>query len=200
MRHFLQSADWADFFHESLGTKVLRHNGNSAEFTAFIERSYGKVGKLLKRLYVPYGPYIDTAKKLPAVLKEVEELGTQQGVDYIRVEPIGVAIDPAVMEKHGYVKRHKPSQPEQTSILDITGKTEEVLGIMGASIRNRWKANKNKGLLTFETSFEAAKAAPLINMMKITADRLGLVFHEAEYTKKMVEVLGPRKFVALAYA
>lgn len=201
MRHFLQSADWADF-HESLGTKVLRHQSKNGDFIAFVERSHGKVGKLLSRLYIPYGPYIGHKKHLADLLMEAEELGKENGADYIRIEPLGLPIGPKELEKLGYDKRLKPSQPEQTSIVDISGKSEdEIVASMNATNRNLWRANKNAEQgLTFTVSYDSSDTAPLVDMMRITAERLGLVFHDGEYTRKMVEILGPRKVCGVVYA
>ena len=200
MRHFLQSADWADF-HKSLGSKIIKHQSKNGDFIAFIEKSHGKLGKHLTRLYIPYGPFVDSEKQLSDILSEAEEMATQNNADYIRVEPIGIADIATIMKSLGYVKRHKPSQPEQTSILDISGKSEEeVVAMMSPSIRNRWRANKNTGRLTFEVSYESSRSAPLIDMLQKTAERLGLVFHDGDYTRKMVEVLGERKACGIAYA
>lgn len=200
MRHFLQSAIWADF-HESLGTKVIRSSGKNGSFIAFFERSHGKVGKFLSRLYLPYGPYAENPKQLEALLGEVEAIATAQNADYVRVEPTGLAIEPEFMQRHGYGKRPKPTQPEQTNVVDIRDRTaDEVVANMNATNRNLWRANAANGNLAFRLSYESADTAPLIDMMELTAKRLGLVFHEADYTKKMVSVLGPRGACGVVYA
>lgn len=201
MRHFLQSTEWADF-HESLGTKVIRHEGRSGSFIAFFERSHGKVGKVLSRLYIPYGPFVDSKKSLSELLDEAEKLARELRADYIRVEPVGIHISTEEMAKLGYTKRPKPSQPEQTSIVATKGKTgDEIIAGMNATNRNLWRANLAKGdSLEFTVSYSADDTAPLIDMMKTTAERLGLVFHDAHYTKQMVEILGPRQACGVAYA
>lgn len=201
MRHFLQSAYWADF-HESLGTKVLRHQSKNGSFVAFLEKSHGKVGKFLTRLYLPYGPNAESDEQLSALLEEAETLAREQKADYIRVEPVGLTLDGAKMNALGYIKRPKPSQPEQTSVVDIKDKSvDEIVASMNATNRNLWRANSaNTEGLSFRSSYNPEETAPLIDMMKTTAERLGLVFHDASYTKQMVSVLGPLKACGVVYA
>jgi lipid II:glycine glycyltransferase (peptidoglycan interpeptide bridge formation enzyme) len=201
MRHFLQSAVWADF-HESLGTKVLRHQSENGSFVAFLEKSHGKIGKFLTRLYLPYGPYATSEKQLAALLNEAESLAREQCADYIRVEPVGLTLQASKMRLLGYAKRPKPSQPEHTSIVDIKDKSvDQIIASMNATNRNLWRANAAKAdALTYRSSYDPEDTAPLIDMMKTTAERLGLVFHNAEYTKKMVSVLGPKKASGVVYA
>ena len=201
MRHFLQSADWADF-HESLGTKVIRHQSNNGSFIAFFERSHGKVGKFLSRFYLPYGPFATDKKQLKQLLQEAEALAKEHKADYIRVEPIGLTLEENTMQALGYLRRPKPSQPEQTSILVIKGKkADEIVASMNATNRNLWRANANNPEgLTFRVSYHEEDTAPLIDMMRTTAERLGVVFHEGAYTQKMVSVLGPKKACGVVYA
>jgi len=201
MRHFLQSTDWADF-HESLGTKVIRHQGKNGSFVAFSERSHGKVGKILSRLYIPYGPFVESKNQLKLLLADVELVAKKQAADYIRIEPTGCELASKDLESLGYSRRVKPSQPEHTSILNIQNKTsDEIIAGMNATNRNLWRANALKADgLTFNTSYEPKDTAPLIDMMKTTAERLGLVFHDAHYTEQMITVLGPKMLAGVVYA
>jgi lipid II:glycine glycyltransferase (peptidoglycan interpeptide bridge formation enzyme) len=201
MRHLLQSAEWADF-HESLGTKVIRHQSKNGNFIAFFERSHGKVGKLLSRLYLPYGPYAEDVKQLKVLLKDAERLARDHKADYIRVEPVGLSVEAKTMNALGYEKRQKSSQPEHTNIVDLRNKSiDEIIASMNATNRNLWRANAGRqDGLTFTVSYEATATKPLIDMMQTTAERLGVVFHDAAYTVKMVESLGPKKACGIVYA
>jgi lipid II:glycine glycyltransferase (peptidoglycan interpeptide bridge formation enzyme) len=201
MRHLLQSAIWADF-HESLGTNVIRHQSTNGNFIAFFERSHGKVGKILSRLYVPYGPYAETPEALKVALSEIEMSAKECKADYIRVEPTGFIVPEEVMQSCGYQKRHKPSQPENTSIVDIKNKTEDdIIAGMNATNRNLWRANRTKSDgLRFTTSYDSRDTTLLIDMMRTTAERLGIVFHDADYTAKMVDTLGPQRACGVVYA
>ena len=88
MRHFLQSADWADF-NESLGSKSVQIDINNSIVRGFLERAHGTAGKFISRFYVPYGPDASDKKSLKQAINEIESSARKQKADYLRVEPMG---------------------------------------------------------------------------------------------------------------
>jgi hypothetical protein len=62
MAHFLQSPAWARF-QEAYGRTVVSDSGTGWSYQGFIEK-----GKMNSRLYVPYGPEVDSPEALEVAL------------------------------------------------------------------------------------------------------------------------------------
>lgn len=200
-RHLLQSPQWAEF-QIAQGKTVINHHIADGDFIALVEKSHGKVGKFISRLYVPYGPTCTTEEELVKSIEQIELYAKQQKVDYVRIEPIGAVFDAKILSKLGYRKRSQSTQPEQTNIIAFKGKNQdEILSAMNATNRNLWRKNSStKDGVTFTDSFSSKDAGPLTAMLKHVAKKNGVVFHSDEYFVSMLEILGKKSLCGISYA
>lgn len=202
MRHFLQSADWADF-NESLGNNLVQVTINNSIVRGFLERAHGTAGKFISRFYVPYGPFVSDKESLTHALNEIESSARQQKADYLRVEPMGFC-DELVMNELGYIKRTKSTQPEDTRIVSIADKSpEEIVAGMNATNRNLWRRNANTidaPVVKFRIVYDNEEIDPFLAMMDETSKRTGAIFHSDSYYRTAMEVLGPRHSCGIVIA
>lgn len=196
-RHFLQSDEWA-LFQKELGHKIYQKSGSGWEYVAVLEKGYGKIGRLFKRLYVPYGPTADSEESLAKALASLEALAKKLNVDYVRTEPVIVGINNANIKVNGYKITKRTSQPKQTLIIDIVRPMQDILLGMSKTNRYLWSKVDRNGL-SFKTSYEPEDLESFLDMMTETAGRTQSRFHENSYYEALAEVLGPKKVIGVAY-
>jgi lipid II:glycine glycyltransferase (peptidoglycan interpeptide bridge formation enzyme) len=197
-RHFLQSHEWAEF-QKALGKTVFERSGDGWSYVAIVERGDGKVGSFFKRLYTPYGPSYATKKALSLALSDLELLATEQGADYIRVEPVEQTTVKAVKNVDGYHKAAHDFQPPLTLFIDLNRTFDEVKSGMHRTSRYRWNRIE-RDEITFSISYEPKDLDAFIAMMQETSGRTKATFREAEYYRTLLKTLGPDKVAGIAYA
>lgn len=189
--HLLQSKSW-ETFQQALGTKTLRIPTGMTNCLGIVERSHGKIGKLFTRLYVPYGPTLNTPKELEKALVAVEEAAIVQRCDVVRVEPMCVQLDSKNLLALGYEKRSKSTQPSLTHIVSLDGTEEDIIARMNATNRNLWRKNISLGSegLQFRIVHTSKESSTFLDMMHETSARSGAVFHTDGYFNVMIDSLG----------
>jgi lipid II:glycine glycyltransferase (peptidoglycan interpeptide bridge formation enzyme) len=193
----LQGAKWAEF-QKALGKKVVERSGDGWSYMAVREQGYGSFGKYFSRLYVQYGPFADTEKHLGEALKDLEVQAVQQGVDYVRVDPILAPMTYVDLSRLGYTKQPRTSQPEHTNWLDIDRTTEDIVANLNATNRTAWRNAEKRGQ-SFEITHSEEEAKEFLHMMEITAKRTGSKFRDSTYLSTLIRTLGPTGTAGVVY-
>ena len=195
-RYFLQSDDWADFQRE-LGHNVVTESGKGWQYSAIVERGYGRVGGMFTRLYCPYGPFYTDTKSRQAAFASLDKLAKDNKLDYIRVEPIAANGD--LYDGYGgYNKCARTSQPDLTLIIDLTKPFDDLLQDMTKTNRYLWH-KVDRANLSFKIYYDISKLDDFLAMMHQTSQRTKAKFHNDLYYKKLFKVLGPKKSAGVAY-
>lgn len=133
----LQSSVWREF-----QERVGRGSVQSEELEKWIWQGFIRQSKGLKYLMIPYGPVVldDTHEALRAI----ELTADEQGVDFVRLEPIG-AITESDMWSFGAHQIHE-IDPQHTAILDLTKSDEELRRAMQSGHRNLINTAEKRGI------------------------------------------------------
>ena len=196
-RHMLQGSEWSSF-QNILGKDVIQRSGPGWFFSAVTERGFGRLGKQFSRLYVQYGPYAESKQAMANALVELEKLGREYRVDYVRVEPILASMTHIVAADYGYATQKRTFQPQHTNWLDIDRQEEDIIASFNATNRTSWRNAEKRGH-TFETVYTEDKMDEFLHMMEITGKRTGSVFHDGSYLKTLIRTLGPTKSAGVIY-
>lgn len=192
MTHFLQSTAW-EVFQKSLGRKTFRDQGDGWSYLAILEHGTGNT-----RLYVPYGPEFRDEKALSKALDSLTKLGCDQGVTFVRIEPISGS--PSLEKKHGYQSvSYQQLNPTRTQLLDLSPSKEEVLAQMSQNSRNITRNYTKKGI-RIQQSYRPEDITILTKLLKDVARRNNITPHSADYFEKQAEILFPLKAASLYYA
>ena len=189
-QHFLQSEAW-EKFQTDLKRKVVRKHTNYGDFFGIVER-----GRFNSRLYIPYGPQVQSADNLIKLLEIIKQSAKQQKVDFIRIEPLG-NIDTAILKKAGY-RKVKDVQPSHTIINTLTD-DETIQSLTSQTVRRMWRKNLKAGV-TFQASYDSQDIEIFINMIHDVAKRTGMVPHSDAYFRQMASSLFPTKQAGIFYA
>ena len=189
-QHFLQSEAW-EKFQTDLKRKAVRKHTNYGDFFGIIER-----GRFNSRLYIPYGPQVQSADNLIKLLEIIKQSAKQQKVDFIRIEPLG-NIDTAILKKAGY-RKAKDVQPSHTIINTLTD-DETIQSLTSQTVRRMWRKNLKAGV-TFQASYDPQDIEIFINMIHDVAKRTGMVPHSDTYFRQMASSLFPTKRAGIFYA
>lgn len=198
-RHFLQSNEWAHF-QKALGHHVIERSGEGWQYVAIIETGDGFIGSRFRRLYCPYGPYYTSQDALKDALEDLEKQAAVNAVDYVRIEPTTNG-DCSLFKggDYGYAHQKHDLQPHQTLLIDLRPSFDEILQGMSKTNRYFWNRCK-KGYLHFKTSYKTADLEAFLEMMNDTANRAQITFRQSQYYETLLEVLGPKKNMGVAYA
>lgn len=189
-QHFLQSEAWGKF-QTDLKRKVVRKHTNYGDFFGIVER-----GRFNSRLYIPYGPQIQSPDNLIELLEIIKQSAKQQKVDFIRIEPLG-NIDTAILKKAGY-RKAKDVQPSHT-IINTLADDETIQSLTSQTVRRMWRKNLKAGV-TFQASYDPQDIEIFINMIHDVAKRTGMVPHSDAYFRQMASSLFPTKQAGIFYA
>ena len=189
-QHFLQSEAW-EKFQTDLKRTVLRQHTNYGDFFGIVER-----GRFNSRLYIPYGPQVQSADNLIKLLEIIKQSAKQQKVDFIRIEPLG-NIDTAILKKAGY-RKAKDVQPSHTIINTLTD-DETIQSLTSQTVRRMWRKNLKAGV-TFQASYDPQDIEIFINMIHDVAKRTGMIPHSDAYFRQMASSLFPTKQAGIFYA
>lgn len=195
-RYFLQSDEWASF-HRALGHNVISEKGKNWQYSAIVEKGYGKVGGMFSRLYCPYGPFYKDEVSLDEAFASLQNQAKVHKVDYIRVEPICSTGEP-YSGFGGYKKCARTSQPDLTLIIDLTKPFDELLLDMTKTNRYLW--NKvDRAKLEFKIFYDTEQLADFWAMLQETSERTKAKFRNKSYYEKLFNTLAPSKVAGIAY-
>lgn len=183
-KHFLQSDAWKKF-QDDLSRTTIQKNTNHGEYLGIVER-----GRFNNRLYLPYGPQVDSPDDLAPLLSDIKKTAQKLGVDFIRIEPMG-DFDLSILKAAGY-KRRKDLQPSHTVINDVSISRDAISAAMSQTARRMWRKNLKAGV-TFEVSYQPEDINLFIDMIHDVSKRTGMVPHSDKYFRQMATSLFPDK-------
>jgi peptidoglycan pentaglycine glycine transferase (the first glycine) len=189
---FLQSWQWGKF-QASLGRKVLRFSWNNQLLVQVIKMQlpFGR-----NYWYIPQAPVIisQSEENYAAVMELAKELG-QHNALFLRVDPIARIQPPTEEAKPGRnaapVQFIGATQPQCTSILDLSQSEEELLSNMHQKTRYNIRLSEKKGVNITEGTIEE-----FIQLNNETKARDKFTSHEDSYYQKMVES-SPAEFIKI---
>jgi lipid II:glycine glycyltransferase (peptidoglycan interpeptide bridge formation enzyme) len=196
-RHLLQSNEWA-LFQKATGKKIVQRSGSGWQYLAVLETGDGKIGKLFKRLYVPYGPSYKDKQALKKALDDLEIQAKGLNCDYVRVEPVSSDRNSYLKSINGYAKTRRTFQPQLTLIIDLDRPLEDILKDMTKTNRYLYKkASENN--LKFTTSYKSADLTEFLKMMNATSKRTKALFRPDSYYQQLLGIFGPKKQAGISY-
>lgn len=197
MKHFLQGEAWQTLQREiGAPCSVLEGEGWSA-------RGYLVKGKINTRLYVPYGPVLNSVEALPAAIAALRAEGKRLGAAFLRCEPTLIdplhrAVATEQMRALGLFRvRHR--QPEFTQLINLERPFHETLGEMRKGHGNLHRNYRKKGI-SIRQSEDPRDVEHLIRLLQDVSDRTGMIAHGDDYLRAQAKVLIPQGAARLFFA
>ncbi len=188
---FLQSWQWGEF-QESLGRKVLRLSWRDELMAQAIRMQFP--GGFFY-WYVPHGPVVvREAEHIYSALASFEERLGGAGALFSRIDPVRRFLPSS--EKEERMRNTRPlwfvpaTQPQCTSILDLSKTEGELLAAMHQKTRYNIRVAERKGVVIGEGSVE-----DFLRLNRETKERGKFTPHPDAYYQKMVDAL-PEDFIA----
>lgn len=197
---FLASSVWREF-QEAAGRKVF-HIGEERFSASIIEHSLPLVGKYF---YVPRGPVVPwnmehgtwNSAREDGFLEKIVGLAFERKAGWIRVEPATGEVLDFLKENAGFPVRKAPHdmQPKEVFIVDISKSEEDLLSLMKPKTRYNIRLAEKKGveiIVIDNRSDDSLKFIDeFVRLVKITAERDGIVSHPGGYYRKMFATIPP---------
>jgi len=187
---FLQSSLWGNF-QEKIGNKVYRMGIFKGSEIEGITSAYQIKAKFNSYLYIPWGPVLvkwsrETAVKIVDRLKEIAE---KENLDFIRIEPRSIdESDVSTLKEIGLKETKSCTQPECTSLIDLSKSEEELLSVMSPSTRYNVRNVERKGVTVREGGEEDLKIFE--KLLKETSQRHKFTADiHLDYYKNQYEIL-----------
>jgi lipid II:glycine glycyltransferase (peptidoglycan interpeptide bridge formation enzyme) len=182
--YFLQSKEWENF-QKALGRKTFRvQNCLLIKMPLPLGKSYF------------YSPRVEV-KNWQNLTREVNELAQKEGAIFWRAEPVNSEwrIKNKEWRREDFVKT-APVQPAQTLVLDITPEADTILNNMKQKTRYNIRLAQKRGI---EVRGDKNQIEKFLKLLKLTTKREKFTVHPDNYYRKMVEVLGDKVDLFLAY-
>lgn len=183
MSHFLQSDHWAAL-QEALGRERVADSGPGFSYQGFIE-----TGKINKRLYVPYGPEIESVAGLTNAVSSLRQRAKEHNAAFVRLEPQG-PLSQTELEAEGLLRVDRV-QPEHTQRVRLDRPFEEVLLGMSKSQRNLHRNHAKKGISVVRSE-DPGDVEILLRFLRGVAGQTGMHAHSEDYLRTQARVLIPR--------
>lgn len=189
-KSFLQGRYWAEF-QKALGREVVFNS----RYLAVIEE-----GRLGSRLYLPYGPYVESVQEFREVLQELIEVAREKRVDFIRLEPTG-EIKERDLEGLSLKRSRVHLQPMNTFV-SYVGKKGLKIGVKAVREERRYLrrlavADKK---IKYSVSYDPGDIKIFLKQIREVAARTGMRPHPDKYFVKMAGALFPLKQAGLLIA
>ncbi len=172
---FLQSWQWGEF-QRSLGRKVWRffigHVGaiQIIKYPLPLGKSY---------LYAPRGPVFTGSINIMDIINHLKPLAKKEKVVHLVIEPLKELNIELIKTKH--------IQPQDTLILDLSKKEEDLLKEMHQKTRYNIRLAEKKGVEIIEED----NIEKFWELMAQTSARDDFGAHPKAYYRKQIEILGP---------
>lgn len=175
----LQSEVWADF-QERIGRGMVRaHEPGKWMWQGFIRSSKG-----LKYMMIPYGPVV--AADGEQALRSIELTADEQGVDFVRLEPIGKVL-PQDMHALG-ARRIREIDPQHTAILDLTQSIDDMRSNMNSGHRNLINTAEKRGI-TIARHDDMSPMDDFLRLLADTARHNHITNYPDSYYRQLAETL-----------
>jgi lipid II:glycine glycyltransferase (peptidoglycan interpeptide bridge formation enzyme) len=198
---FLQSSSWGDF-QEEIGHKVFRlgiYDGAELSGIAQLMVQRSKVGKFL---YCPGGPIFSAPEleELELFKQYLVELGKKEKADFVRLDPRVVnSQEKLAFERAGFKSIGEYTQPQCTTLLDLTKTEEQLLANMSDSTRYNIGMTKRRGVVVRQGG--DSEITIFLDMLRTTSKKHSLTLpKEHNYHRKQFEVLNAAGLMRLFIA
>ena len=189
---FRQSFEWGEF-QKSLGHEVARVQSDDETFAAQFIKQPLPLGR--HYWYCPRGPIQKlqvTSYKLQDFTRTARKIAEKSGAVFVRVEPGWMRSDDVIAAFRGAQFREitKGVQPQETFLIDLTQKEEELLSGMHQKTRYNIGLAERRGVEVRQE--DAVALEKLWPLFQDTAKRDKFSFHSLKYYQKMLEILQPK--------
>lgn len=188
---FLQSHEWSDF-QSKIGRKIFSINKKSVmKYNLPLGMNY---------LYCPR-PDFKNKEEFVEFIHETTKIGKKEKSMFLKIEPdfsedFPLNADSRIAKNF---QISKTIQPQNSLLLDLKINEEEILANMHPKTRyNIRLAQKHK--VKIEQTIDPKKIDIFWQLAIKTGTRDGFRYHEKEYYKKMLEILGKKEMVKLFIA
>ena len=198
---FLQSFAWGEFQSE-IGSKTYRFGFFDKNNLVGLSSVFQITSKFSSYLYVPWGPRLKTWSEdlLKEFLETLLSTANREKLDFIRLEPRNFSEEQAkALSNAGFRKTHSLTQPQCTSIIDLSKSEDELLLEMSDSTRYNVRMVERKGV---KVRIGGSKDLDSFEkLLKETASRHGFStdIHPGYY-KKQYEILNRSKLMEIFVA
>ena len=188
----LQSWHWGDF-QESLGRKVWKLGIYDNDILTGVALTQKIPTRLRTHLYVSNGPAIlrqDMLKYFPSFIDYLKKLGTEENVEFIRMDPVYEDSQELYNELKSLklVRAKTFTQSENKWLLDVTQDEESILANMEKSTRYEIRRSAKEGVVVY-SSTDLKDYDKFEKLFLETAKRQNFITHPLEYYKKQFEIL-----------
>ncbi|MEX0617165.1 MAG: peptidoglycan bridge formation glycyltransferase FemA/FemB family protein [Candidatus Woykebacteria bacterium] len=145
---FLQSFAWGQF-QKQIENKVYRFGVFDSEKLVGVVSAQKVKAKFASFLYVPWGPLIKDweKQKVEPLLNKLAKIAKEDNLDFVRLEPRVIGGSEAeILERGGFRQSRFFTQPECTSIMNLSKSEEELLSAMSDSTRYNVGMVERKGV------------------------------------------------------
>jgi len=195
---FLQSFEWGGF-QKAVGRKVFRYavleRGKILAVSSAVEH---KLPLGLKYWYLPRGPIIAGAEGaeqsavLDFFLKYLKIEAKAEGAIFVRMDPAAEKSEREIWDKLDLKNVAGSVQPKDTLVLDLEKSEEELLSEMKPKTRYNIRLAEKKSVEVFWKGLDENNFEEFWKLIGETSARDGIVSHNKDYYRKMLETLGER--------
>lgn len=213
---FLQSFEWGNF-QEKLGRKVRRlavednpstNSGQAGQvlLQALVVKKPLPFGK--SYLYVPFGPCFEQnladgqkRQALELLFGEIKKISASERAVYCYIEP-WKELSPFQSELSSLWKPQKRIQPQQTLVIDLTPKEEQIFkGLKSKTTRYNIRFAQNKGVEFVAPETVGDKEIEIFySLAQKSAQRDGFANYDKDYFDKLFSVSSQEMPVKLFFA
>lgn len=187
---FLQSYEWG-IFQESLGRKIWRLCLQN-KLAALVIKNNLPLGK--SYFYCPYGPVVKSGQGLRLFFNQLQEIAESENAIFFKMEPAK-----SLQEKD--LLKSSSIQPKKTTVLNITGSSEDILSKMHQKTRYNIRLAQKKGVEVEVADLPSQKEIAIFwNLASATAERDKFRLHDQDYYQKMLTVLAKERIIKLFLA
>lgn len=168
---FLQSSAWSAF-QRKLGNKAYSFDIFDGKEYLGVATAYKIKARFNSFLYVPWGPMLKNWEKtaVEIFLEKLKDIAQKENLDFIRLEPRVIDDSGVKIFKQAGFKQNKSfTQPECTSIVDLSKSEEELLSSMSSSTRYNVRNVERGGVSVREGSSNDVKVFE--ELLEETAER-----------------------------
>lgn len=181
-RHFLQSAEWAEY-ERMEGHGVFEREAEEYAYVAVKQQT-----PLGDYLFCPYGPAlnekVEAGVALKLALDSLAALAREQKAFFVRVEPT-VSLALTEMKELGLKPSHE-IEPAHTWTIDLTGSQEDLLGGMEPKKRKQWRNYEKKGVRIWQTK-DPEKVTILTKLLEKVGARNGFTPQDEQHLRRQLE-------------
>lgn len=198
---FLQSSGWGAF-QRKVGNESYHFSILEGKNFLGVATAYKIKAKFNSFLYVPWGPVVNKWEKEPIenFLEKLKDIAQKDNLDFIRLEP-RVIEDSGIkiLSQFGFKQVKSFTQPECTSIIDLSKEEEELLSSMSGSTRYNVRNVERKGVIVRKG--EGSDVTVFEKLLKETANRhkFSTDIH-SDYYKIQYEVLRNKDMIDIFVA